>query len=99
MSDDKPNQDIKKGDEHNHYSGWPELKKNPYLNPIEAMWAYGKYEAGSYMKNFSKGKEMEKRLEHARVKKIVAERQEQFASYVQRGKELEMMKRENEKKP
>ena len=51
------------------------------------------------MKNFSKGKEMEKRLEHARVKKIVAERQDQFADYVQRGKELEMLKNEAKKKP
>lgn len=98
MSDEKPKH-TDETDKYNFWAGWPELKKNPYLNAVESFWAYGKYEPGNYLRNFSKGKEMEKRLEYARVKKIVAERQEQFADYVQRGKELEMLKNETKKKP
>lgn len=101
MSDEKkekknPDADLK----YNHYNEWPELKKNPYLSPIEAMWAYGKYEPGSYMKNFQKGNEMEKRLEYARVKNIVNKNQLQFENYVQRGKYKKRLEQgENEKKP
>ena len=37
-------------------------RQQPWLSPIESMWAFGKYEADSYLLNFKKTSRAEKEL-------------------------------------
>lgn len=76
-------------DQFNFYPEWQHLEDYPWPSALDSFSFGMEYEPGSYMKNFQKGNDEERRKQYLKILPHVRKAQKKYASYMQRGKEIE----------
>jgi hypothetical protein len=81
----------------NNYDSWlTKLEEQPYLSPIDCCGVGIEYEPGSYLKNFQKGNDEERKKQYEFVAPLIRAKQKKYDDYIAFGKKKEQVIKEEQ---